>query len=287
MLEIKSTDVKEPGMKKIFVLLTALVISLSLIGCDKNSTQNNTNSKSQTIKTNSNSMNDKSSTKDANNNTEENNDFKSLDTDNNNTIQFKKDIYKLASDKSRSYTIVEKNLALKDYKGELNVKYPVFEGKNANIKQLNDAIFKIVNSNVLKEDEDTTIDTSINYTVQNASDSYVSILFTCFSNSATAAHPLKIWFTINYDLKENRILLLNDVTEVNKGLLQKSKGAMKNQLDKGTYEAILSTNYNIEELLHLLKSDSAEFYYKNDNLYIGFAVIGAGDYTYFASFKYM
>ena len=272
-------------MKKIFVLLTALAISLSLIGCGKNSTQNNTNSKSQTTKTNSNSMNDKNSTKDTTNNTEKNNDFKSIDTDNNNTIQLKKYIYNLASDKSKSYTIVEKNLTLKDYKGKLNVKYPVFEGKNTNIKQLNDAIFKIVNSNVLKEDEYTTIDTSINYTVQNASDSYVSILFTCFSNSATAAHPLNIWFTINYDLKENRILLLKDITEVNKELLQKSKGAMNNQLDKETYEAILSTNYNIDELLKLLKSDSANFYYKNDCLYIGFTVSGAGNYTYFASFK--
>lgn len=215
------------------------------------------------------------------------NDFQLLESDNDNTITIDNTLALKLAEKEQSYTIENKHFTRKNQKGELEVEYPQFLGKEKSLKTVNALIYELVDNNVSREDEICPIiDCEISYEVKKASDSIISIVFDCMNSAPTAIHPENKVFTFNYDLKEDKLITLNELTTVETDFLKKCKGTLKKQVEKELYDGILKTNGDLNTLLSNLKGENAVFYFDEDHICVGFTLNAAGNYTDYARFLY-
>lgn len=274
-------------MKRLLNVMLIALFCFNLSACknNDNSQSNNPSNISEASDSNISSKTDNES--EIPESLDDKNQFQLLEIDYDNNIALNKNIATLLTDKELPYKIDTKEFARKNHKGELNVEYPIFTNGDKDMKQMNDLIYSLVSKHVSKEDDiNKVIDITINYEIKKSSDNIVSILFTGMANSKTAAHPLNICFTFNYDLTADKIIDMTDIVEIDCNFLKKCKGAMEKQFDNEIYDAILSENGNINKVISELKGVNSKFYFQDSKFYVGFSVPIGSKFTDFVSFCY-
>ena len=209
------------------------------------------------------------------------NSFQKLSSDYDNTITINEYIKELLSSSKKSYEFQIEKYTREGHRGELDVKYPAIIGENVDAQNINKLIYNLIDENVYKEMDDEVIDGEISYQIMKSSDDLISILFSGYMNSRTAAHPMNISFTFNYNLKDKKVINFADIIKVDEKLLSKFKGALENQLDKDIFDAIVICNENTNDLISKMNEKNYTFYLQENKIYIGFYLyIGSGSTNY-------
>lgn len=214
------------------------------------------------------------------------NEFEMLNVDFNNFIAIDKELSAHLAVKTRSYEIEKKQYQPKNHRGKLEVEYPKFIGDYKKFSKVNEMILRLVDSYVYVEENDDFVDCYIEYEIQKASDEFISIAFTGYNYFRSAMHTSKCEFTFNYDLKDKKLIELNQITNLDISFLEKSKGALASQAGLEMYKAIIATNGDVMELLNRLKDEQALFYFEEDKIYVGFTVNDLGFNTTYVYFDY-
>lgn len=254
-------------MMKCYKLVLCLTFCFILIGCGKREKNNPTALPEVTTKVKDHEVKseDEKSVKD----------IKASE----NKIKIKDDIKDLLQSSDKNYTIEDKNYELKDQKGKTNIKYPVLQSDEMDMNVVNSAILARVVEELQEQDTEATIDTDLDYEIEYANSSFISILFTGIYNAHHAAHPHNMSFTINFDLKHNRLLSLCDVAHLEDDLWEKVHRAMKSQFEESEVEAFMKLTE--QKLIEQIKNQKEEFYIKQEDIYIRLSIpAGAGYHTY-------
>ncbi len=276
-------------MNKKVILFLALVVCLGICGCESVDNKNATNDQLYQVKRESPkpvSEDPEPVSEDAIDSDEPDvtKSFERLKIDHTNKIIVNKSINRKLDDTKKSFTIRKLKYADKKHYGKLDIKYPVFQGKK-DYSKLNKEIVKSIRKFIEQDEKKNKTDVDIHFEVKSASDSIISIFYYGMGNAEISAHPYKIWGTINYNLKDNKLITLNDVTTVDKKFLQILKGLMKSQYEKDIYKAMMWSYDDTDDLLENYKSCDGLFYFKRKKLFIGLTILGAGDYTDFVEVK--
>lgn len=171
----------------------------------------------------------------------------------------------------KEYTIEDKKYDFTKYKGQYgndDVHYPVLVSSQQDMTLINSIILARVAKLFVCDDEEETMDRELSYEIMTAEKDYISILFTGSEiGHELTAHPYSINFTVNFDLKHNKVLnrfaALKDFFDVN---LDKLHSAMKAQLDKkdfGLYE-----QEKIDDIIEVGDDANMDFYIKREKLYL-------------------
>lgn len=204
--------------------------------------------------------------------------FKELKIDENNKIVVNDTISKIMTNQKQSYSIEQLHFEDQDHFGKLAVTYPKLKG-DKDYSKVNEIIKNAVSSHIEQDEKESPLNIDLDYEVKNQSDDLLSIVFTGLAVNKEAAHPSKIFFTINYDLSNDKAITLTDVTTVDQKFFQVLKGLMKDQVENDIYNAMVESNDDMELLTETYTQPDALFCINKNKLYIGFSVQGAGDYT--------
>ena len=269
-------------MNKKVILFLALVVCLGICGCGSVDKKNASKDQVNQVKKES----PKPVSEDAIDSDEpdDTKSFEKLEIDHTNKIIVNDSINSKLDDTKKSFTIKELKYADKKHYGKLDIKYPVLQGKK-DYSKLNKEIVKSIRQLVEQDEKKNKKYVEIHFEVKSASDSIVSIYYSGMLDAEISAHPSNFWGTINYNLKDNKPIILNDVTTVDKNFLQILKGLMKSQYEKDIYKSMIGSYEDIDDLLKRYKSCDGLFYFKSKKLFIGLGIIGAGGYTDFVEVK--
>lgn len=212
--------------------------------------------------------------------------FGQLSVEYNNFIAIDSDLSSHLSVKTRSYEIERRQFERTKQKGKLEVEYPEFLGNDKKLQEVNEMIHTLVDKNILVEESDEIIDCYLEYEIKKATDDFISIVFTGNNNLRSAARTSDCEFTFNYDLKANKLIELDQITTIDIGFLEKSKGALATQVGLELYKAIIATNGDVNALLDGLKDENVLFYFEEDRMYVGFSINAVGFHTTFVWFDY-
>lgn len=136
--------------------------------------------------------------------------------------------------------------------------YPQLDGKEIEIDSINRKITEFCEEKIkVLWGDNTGVTAQIGFTVSYADNEKISVLFTGVSNTASAAHPINLFFTFNMDLKTQELLRLKDLYTVTMQSVQQFRDAWKQQTpsEASSYLA----QYTDEQLLIMLQNSDSEY----------------------------
>ena len=132
-------------------------------------------------------------------------------------------------DKDYDYEISDNAIIVKEGNIDFKIHFPEikskgFESLNRFIKRTVDEKTEWVEwkKNHQKGEEKEVLHIDVDYNIIKATDLFISIRFKGLHNLDKTAHPINIDFCINYDLKENREIRLNDII-INNSVFEKKR----------------------------------------------------------------
>jgi hypothetical protein len=256
----------EVAMKKVLGLYLCFVLSVVCMGC---TTENRREPENQLQK--------KYKDSDL---------FKTIKADKRNTIKVKDEIVDLLSEKQKSFFIKNKKYMRNKNNGEMDANYPFFVGQGKNIKALNKLIEETLNDEEILgfDSGEELVDSELDYEIKTETDNFISILFTGWVNTRTANHPNNLSFTINYDMKNIKQIVLCDIISIDDILLEKVRGAIEDQL--GTYMLDGYGKLSVSNFYEQLEDKSQGFYFKDGNIYIRVTISAGAQYMDYVGFEF-
>lgn len=109
-----------------------------------------------------------------------------------------------------AYRLVVKQTRRKTKTAETTVSYPHMEGASAAAQGFNARVQRLMNER-LANSKNAEGEHSTSFVVAHRSPEFLSVLFNDYSMWPGAAHPSHAWFSLNYDLRNNREVKLPDL----------------------------------------------------------------------------
>jgi len=175
--------------------------------------------------------------------------------------------------------------------GAIEIIYPQVSNQKQSSKVLNlNDIIKLQSLNILNGIEGKDVTLELSYEINSFNNEYLSISFAGHSYFQEAAYPQNIFYTVNIDLNDNKVLRLSDVSNDYQRLAKYILNCDTNGESKEALEYI-KQKYNFNEMVQLLEtadnsnnyfedSSCVYSYYKDDIIGISFSVPHAiGDYV--------
>jgi len=135
---------------------------------------------------------------------------------------------------------------------------------------LNALIVNLTNKNVPEEKYGAVININIDYEVQCQTKDFISIKFIGSYKFKDSNENYLINYTVNYNLKDDKNINLQDVIIINENCLKKCKYAMENQLEKTAFEHIINVNDgSISYIFNKMIQDDYTYYITDNKLYLG------------------
>lgn len=111
---------------------------------------------------------------------------------------------------AEAYRLVVKQTRRKTKSREVNFAYPLMEGTTPGAQGFNARVQRLMSEH-LGESKETEGEHSTSFVVAHRSPEFLSVLFNAYSMWPGAAHPNHAWYSLNYDLRNNREVKLADL----------------------------------------------------------------------------
>lgn len=111
---------------------------------------------------------------------------------------------------AEAYRLVVKQTRRKTKSLEVNFAYPLMEGATPGAQGFNARVQRLM-SEQLGETKETEGEHSTSFVVAHRSPEFLSVLFNAYSMWPGAAHPNHAWYSLNYDLRNNREVKFADL----------------------------------------------------------------------------
>lgn len=185
--------------------------------------------------------------------------------------------YAQLQEEANGYTVITETL-MRDGAdpASIVIHYPIFAHEKRDCTAVNEKVQNVIEEFVASWVPDAVMD--VDFEVKFLNNHYASIVFTGFADGISAAHPVNIAFSLNFNMDQGKSITLSDFVSIDDDLVQTFRKELKEQTIPeiaGYYDS-----YSDEQLSDELKNeDSTDGYFTKDSVGILVTVPHAiGDY---------
>lgn len=189
-------------------------------------------------------------------------------------------MHELLNSTDKDYTIEDKQYQAGKHSGNFDVHYPVLRSKNRDMTVVNSVILAKIANHYAYDGDTLELNTDLNYEVKTATKDYISIVFTGNEYGVeSGSHVYSIHFVVNFDLRDNAILMKSAVlTGKESDITKMVHSVMKEQLDENGFQAFQKSL--AEKIEKQLEDSSEEFYIDNGKIYLLVEAVEGGYYEF-------
>ena len=183
--------------------------------------------------------------------------------------------------KKAGITIEDSLYNAEDQKGNWEIHYPVLTSEEVSVEECNASVEKLLDYIFSQHDTESESDIRLEYEVKMQSKQRISILFMGMYYKRGAAHPLNLSYGLNFDLKEQKELHLEDVIKDTSNLLERSRAAMEEQCAMEIKGAL--SMLSDETLERQIFEEAYNFYLEGKKVYLRLTLTTGSQYFEYVS----
>lgn len=181
------------------------------------------------------------------------------------------------------YTLQECVYEGESQKGNWDVCYPKLESEKLKVGKCNTFITGQIEKALHQIDKEEEMNIYLRYSVKEQTDKVFSILFSGSYVGKEVSHPLNLVFCVNYDLENQKEILLKDIFPDKAEVLKKCKSAIEEQCEE--YIINVFAEMPEEDLKKQIFEEEGNFYLEEDKPYLRLEIPASSPYYEFVLLK--
>lgn len=184
-------------------------------------------------------------------------------------------------DNEYGYTLQECVYEGQNHKGNWDICYPELESEELDVEKCNVFISEQIEKVLSQIDEEAEMNVYLRYSVKKRTDKVISMVLAGSYTGKNAAHPMNLSFCVNYDLENQKEILIEDVFSDKSSVLKRCREAIEEQCE----QYLIDTFFEIsdKDFEKQIFEEENNFYFEDNKIYLRMTVPASSPYYEYVS----